>query len=80
MHIESGIHQPEQVESITLLKDGTDIEGSYMGNVQFCVHLAHAMLHIAKIALEMVTPCALQFFKMTFVFAGSKLIVKATAL
>jgi len=46
-----------------------------MGNIQFCVHLAHAMLHIAKRALEMETPCALQFFKIAFVFSQSKLIV-----
>ena len=46
-----------------------------MGNFQFCVHLAHAILQIAKRALEMETPCALQFFKIAFVFSRSKLIV-----
>jgi hypothetical protein len=63
------------MESITLPKRQIDMKESHMGNVQFCVHLAHAMLHIAKRALEMETPCALQFFKITFVFSGSKLIV-----
>lgn len=46
-----------------------------MGIIQFSVHLAHATLHIAKRALEIDTPCALQFFKIAFVFSRSKLIV-----
>ena len=49
-----------------------------MGNVQFFVHLAHAILQIAKRALEMETPCALQFFNMAFVFSRSKEIVGTT--
>ena len=65
---------------MTLPKDRISIEELYMGVVQSCVHLAHAMLNIAKRALEMETPRALQFFKIVFVFAGSKLIVQTLVL
>ena len=58
-----------------MLPKKTNTEGYYIGNVQFCVHLAHAMLHIAKRALEMETPRALQFFNIAFVFSRSKEIV-----
>ena len=51
-----------------------------MGNIQFCVHLAHAILHIAKRALEIETPCASQFFNIAFVFSRSKQIVRTMVL
>ena len=51
-----------------------------MGNVRFCEHLAHAILHIANRALEMETPCALQFFNIAFVLSRSKQTVRTTVL